>query len=308
LWATDYTVPEPILGHWRGLDIEFLGEDPCIVWEIGGINAAGTGYFPGVPSSIYFWSPNVNGGVAVAIADERNVPFFTNALGNDDATMPLGKPVIGRSQENGYLFVAFAATSGEVWTQTPDSTAYFAGHFMYSTDGGETWTDPEVFTPSDSPLMDWRYVSIVTASPVDGNVITVHMTMQGDTIPASVTNSAGTTMPVAVSAQYYHISTEIIIVGVDDDISAPLEFTLVQNYPNPFNPSTSIKYSLAEQSPVSLKVYDILGNEVATLVNTSQGTGVYEVNFNASNLASGLYFYTLKAGNFTSTKKMMLLK
>ncbi|MCH7773892.1 MAG: T9SS type A sorting domain-containing protein [Bacteroidetes bacterium] len=88
----------------------------------------------------------------------------------------------------------------------------------------------------------------------------------------------------------------------------PITFDLKQNYPNPFNPSTRIAYSLAAQSPVSLKVYDILGSEVATLVNTTQGTGVYEVNFNASNLASGLYFYTLKAGSFTSTKKMMLLK
>jgi hypothetical protein len=160
---------------------------------------------------------------------------------------------------------------------------------------------------SASPLLDWRYPSIAPVLPVaEDATITVHMVMQGDTIPGSNTNAAG--MPVAVSAQYYHISTDILIVGVDDDISAPLEFTLVQNYPNPFNPSTSIKYSLAAQSLVSLKVYDILGSEVATLVNTVQGTGAYEVNFNASNLASGLYFYTLKAGNFTSTKKMMLLK
>jgi hypothetical protein len=309
LWAADYTA-DTILAHWRGIDIEFLGEDPCLVWEIGSVGT-GESFDPAHPSKIYFWSPNINGGVPKILADDSNVPFFTNGTGSQDASMPLGKPVIGRSQENGYLFVAFAATSGEVWTQTADSTAYFAGHFMYSSDGGETWTDPEVFTPSGSPLLDWRYPSIVPSSPVsalDDNVITVHMVMQGDTIPASNVSATIGTMPVAVSAQYYHISTEIILVGVDDDISAPLEFTLVQNYPNPFNPSTSIKYSLAAQSPVTLKVYDILGNEVATLVNTVQGTGVYEVNFNASNLASGLYFYTLKAGNFTSTKKMMLLK
>jgi hypothetical protein len=95
---------------------------------------------------------------------------------------------------------------------------------------------------------------------------------------------------------------------VDDDIIAPGQFALEQNYPNPFNPSTSIKYSLAERSQVSLKIFDILGNEIATLVNADQEIGSYEVSFDASSLSSGLYFYTLKAGDFTSTKKMMLLK
>ena len=98
-----------------------------------------------------------------------------------------------------------------------------------------------------------------------------------------------------------------LATGVEDEIVVN-SFTLEQNYPNPFNPSTSIKYSLAERSAVSLKVYDVLGNEVVTLVNTTQSIGDYDINFDAANLASGLYIYTLKAGSFTSTKKMMLLK
>jgi hypothetical protein len=244
----------------------------------------------------------------MVIADSNNTPWALN-LGTPDVLLPFSRPVIARTAaDNGYLFVAFMASTENVYPSA-DTTSYFAGYFLMSTDGGNTWTTPEKMTPdgSASPLLDWRYPSIAPVLPVaEDATITVHMVMQGDTIPGSNTNAAG--MPVAVSAQYYHISTDILIVGVDDDISAPLEFTLVQNYPNPFNPSTSIKYSLAAQSLVSLKVYDILGSEVATLVNTVQGTGAYEVNFSASNLASGLYFYTLKAGNFTSTKKMMLLK
>jgi hypothetical protein len=98
------------------------------------------------------------------------------------------------------------------------------------------------------------------------------------------------------------------LVGVEDDVNGVTDYSLAQNYPNPFNPTTSISYSLAERSAVSLKVYDVLGNEVATLVNTTQDVGAYDINFDASNLASGLYIYTLKAGSFTSTKKMMLLK
>ena len=312
IWDTDETNPDSMVGPWRGIDIEFLGEEPCAVFEIGVI-ASGEAYYPGYPSAIYFWSPTINSGTPFAIADTTNVPFYTNHRGTTEASLPMGKPCIGRSQMHDYLFVAFTATSGDIWTQTPDSTAYCAGFFLYSTDGGESWTDPEKFTPSETPLMDWRHPAIVPVSPVsstDDDVITIHMTMQGDTIPGSnfYAASGGTTMPLAVSAQYYHFTTEITVVGVGVDNLAVNNFELEQNYPNPFNPVTSIKYSLAENSNVTLKVYDVLGNEVAQLVNTNQNSGQHEIKFNASDLASGLYIYTLRAGTFSSSKKMMLLK
>ena len=88
----------------------------------------------------------------------------------------------------------------------------------------------------------------------------------------------------------------------------PIEYSLNQNYPNPFNPSTKITYSLPQDNFVSLKVYNILGNEVATLVNEQISAGSHEINFNASNLSSGVYYYTLRTGNFVNTKKFMLLK
>ncbi|MHB8851839.1 MAG: T9SS type A sorting domain-containing protein [Ignavibacteriaceae bacterium] len=88
----------------------------------------------------------------------------------------------------------------------------------------------------------------------------------------------------------------------------PMKFELSQNYPNPFNPSTIIKYSVPKGQLVTLKVYNMLGQEVATLVNNQQNAGNYEVTFNADRLASGIYFYTLNAGSFVSTKKMILLK
>ena len=89
-----------------------------------------------------------------------------------------------------------------------------------------------------------------------------------------------------------------------------------QNYPNPFNPSTKIKYTIpnvethrdASLQMVTLKVYDVLGNEVTTLVNEEQSAGNYEVEFNASELSSGIYFYKLQAGIFMETKKMSFLK
>jgi Secretion system C-terminal sorting domain len=98
-------------------------------------------------------------------------------------------------------------------------------------------------------------------------------------------------------------------VGIKSENSiTPTKFILVQNYPNPFNSTTTIDW----QSPISgwqtLKVYDALGNEVATLVNEYKPAGKYEIEFNAANLASGIYYYRLTAGNFSSAKKMILLK
>jgi hypothetical protein len=90
--------------------------------------------------------------------------------------------------------------------------------------------------------------------------------------------------------------------------NTPYEFALVQNYPNPFNPNTVISYSIANQGPVTLKVFNNLGQQVAELVNTVQSAGIYTVNFNASTLSSGVYFYTLRSNDFTATKKMLMIK
>ncbi|MBE0652093.1 MAG: 5'-nucleotidase C-terminal domain-containing protein [Bacteroidales bacterium] len=96
--------------------------------------------------------------------------------------------------------------------------------------------------------------------------------------------------------------------GDDETLSAPVEFALEQNYPNPFNPATSINYSIPEAGNVEMKVYDILGNEVATLVNEVKSPGNYAVDFDASAFASGVYVYTIRANNFVQSKKMILLR
>lgn len=88
----------------------------------------------------------------------------------------------------------------------------------------------------------------------------------------------------------------------------PQEFSLEQNYPNPFNPSTKIKFNLPEANNVKLAIYNALGQEVATLVNNYMSAGSYEFNFDASNLTSGIYFYSVSAGRYSSIKKMMLVK
>ena len=101
-----------------------------------------------------------------------------------------------------------------------------------------------------------------------------------------------------------------IAVGVDDRNKSelPKEFFLLQNYPNPFNPQTKISYSVPKESFITLKVYDLLGREVATLVNEKKPVGEYSVPWNADNVPSGIYFYKLSAGDFIQTKKMILMK
>ena len=88
----------------------------------------------------------------------------------------------------------------------------------------------------------------------------------------------------------------------------PENFLLYQNFPNPFNPLTTIKYAIPSISFVALAIYDILGNLVAELVHKEQSAGYYNINFDASSLPSGVYFYRLECGNYISTKKLILLK
>ena len=138
-------------------------------------------------------------------------------------------------------------------------------------------------------------------------------TPDGNTVYVSTTILGG-------SSTNPHSYLYAIVAGdTTTDVAAssevPLEFELFQNYPNPFNPTTTIKFSVESASGrtgdparVTLKVYDVLGRDVATLVNDNLPPGSYEVTFNAEGLASGVYFYRLRAGEFTHTKRMVLMK
>ena len=111
-----------------------------------------------------------------------------------------------------------------------------------------------------------------------------------------------TTVPVYIS---------VTVTGsekVHDLKVLPPRYGIDQNYPNPFNPTSTIKYTLPKESHITFIIYDILGREIATLVNETQEAGYKSVQFNASNLASGIYFYRLQAGAFTETKKLLLIR
>ena len=104
------------------------------------------------------------------------------------------------------------------------------------------------------------------------------------------------------------LQVDIVSNGNNSNINLPKDFKLHQNYPNPFNPNTKIKYEIPTKSFVSLKVFDILGREVSTLINKELNGGVYEIDFNGSNLSSGVYFYKLTTEKFTDIKRMILIK
>lgn len=98
------------------------------------------------------------------------------------------------------------------------------------------------------------------------------------------------------------------ITNLEDDFNPPSEYQLNQNHPNPFNPTTTISYTMPMTGIVSLKIFNVLGKEIATLVNETKSAGNYSINFNAGGLSSGVYFYRLTTDNFTSTKKLILMK
>jgi hypothetical protein len=131
----------------------------------------------------------------------------------------------------------------------------------------------------------------------------------GDSITVAIAVVAGNGAAgiIAASKEAY---AKYVLVGVQEPTieTVPKDFALDQNYPNPFNPSTTIAFDIPRQSHVSLKVYNILGQEVAALVNEVRAAGRYREQWNANNAASGIYFYSIRAGSFTETRKMMLVK
>jgi hypothetical protein len=123
--------------------------------------------------------------------------------------------------------------------------------------------------------------------------------------PGTYTVNAGFKNP---SKKWDSVMVNISLTDIGENHTNPNAFKLYDNYPNPFNPSTTLRYSIPEASFTTIKIYDALGNEVSSLVNETKTAGTYEVEFNATDLSSGIYYYSLQAGSFIETKKMILMK
>ena len=130
----------------------------------------------------------------------------------------------------------------------------------------------------------------------------------------SIRSAAGQAITGKTENEEYNCNTgfvyyDIYVTGIEDLMQLiPKKFELYQNYPNPFNPSTTIKYALPKASTVKITLYNILGQRIAVLLNQKKGAGYYTMQFNASGLASGMYFYHMQAGNFNKVKRMIVIK
>jgi hypothetical protein len=217
------------------------------------------------------------------------------------------------------------------YTLPTDDIGYFydiggpSGYYNYNMDDVTTIM-PE--NSSDSLSVSFNHFSTTDFNDYleiyDGNSVTAPLlgTFSGNTNPGTIspssTNTSGSLTFRFVSNNTWNnsgwgavIKSTQGVTGVEEDQNnneIPSIFALEQNYPNPFNPTTNIKYSLPKSSFVELKVYDVLGNEVATLVNEEQSAGVYRADFDASELTSGVYIASISAGNFSNAIKMILMR
>ncbi len=259
---------------------------------------------------------------------------------NKDIISSFNKTIFTQSS-NGYFLAQgdlwqtkdTAKTWNIIYQQTPGAQGYsfdfidslrgwmhfWAGNIGKTTDGGKTWKLSPI--PYMNQVLDIKFAdkNHGIAIGYEGSIFATSDGGETWFNEQSYTNLPYTTISsiTSVSTVEYWIAGDgwnilhkkIILVSVKSEETGIVQsFSLSQNYPNPFNPTTTINYQLPANSFTTLKVYDVLGREVAVLVNEFRTTGYYSTSFDASKLSSGIYFYTIKAGSFVSTKKMLLLR
>ncbi|HAX48164.1 MAG TPA: T9SS type A sorting domain-containing protein [Ignavibacteria bacterium] len=205
---------------------------------------------------------------------------------NDVTTNNQYWPMI-QCDNNGNLYVIYYDTRG--------GSSAINAYIAYSTNAGNTWVNQLMSDSSftqQQPNSDVRFGDYISIDAFDGKVIPV-WTDQRKGYPDQEIYSANLSGLIAVSP----VSSEI-----------PLRFSLRQNYPNPFNPVTKIRFELPVTSLTNITIYDALGREIKMIFSQTLGAGVYETTFDASNLTSGVYFYKITAGDFSETKKMLIVK
>ena len=256
----------------------------------------------------------------------------------DFDNIPIGTPLPIDQTVNG-ITAHFSATAPGYSIQNADVLGFtppgFAGHIIYPNSINladlfisfdQTITDFSIMYSVQELACDTSATMRVTAY-MNGNFVGTNIkvatfpgTWPVDTLTCSFPQGFDSVVvhydsPPPPSCQDYgtifmadNMQVTAFIVNVASEGGLPEMFALQQNYPNPFNPSTTISYQLPTQSNVTLKVFDVLGREVATLVNSVEQPGNKSVNFSANNLVSGVYYYRLQAGNFIETKKLVLVR
>lgn len=293
------------LGCIRGVSITYKGNAPAVAFETVKQTQEGS-FFPGLPAKIRFWSntlPGSDPNRSIVIADTTRVGYHPY-VGVNDVLSSLGRPNIGVSSDGAALFVAFMVPSDNVGGAA-DTTTFGDIWLAASNDGGLTWPQLGRLNPA-TPIKDWRYVSVSKWNDKVGTDFYCNMVALRGSIPGSYVNGVGNGES---NEEYWSLRAKVTFTSINTvSTEIPSKYSLSQNYPNPFNPTTNIKFAVAKAGFVSLKVYDLSGKEVASLVNDNLAAGTYNYSFDGVKLSSGIYFYTIRANDFSETKKMMLIK
>lgn len=244
-----------------------------------------------------------NGGTPVVVTQVSDIPggitSMVTAMGNASG---LDWPTIAVTADGNHVMTGYSVC---MQADTLNGFNSFDLYYSVSPTSALSFSEPRMIT---SGMDDERYISFNNTTTLDGGSNEIMaMTYQKDPQPGSC--AFNDNAPVSKNRLIYREieNPQTSIHNVSGEI--PGSFRLLQNYPNPFNPTTMIRFELPNNVNVSLKVYDITGKEVATLINNQiLSAGTKEFDFNGANLGSGIYFYTLKAGDFTQTKKMLLVK
>jgi Secretion system C-terminal sorting domain len=251
-------------------------------------------------------STAINGGTdPVVIADWHNITILGdtslyNQIVNFQVNSALlSHPSVGFSQDGSTIWVAYSVIQIEHCVGYLQEFNYFDVYVQKSTDGGLTWSTPQ--NVSNTTNEDEMYPDVAEVNNKNNYPYLIY---QWNAIPGCHAFTNNQTVGIC-----YEIFKSTVIGVKNISSEVPASFSLKQNYPNPFNPTTKIRFDISKTSNVTLKVYNINGQEVAVLLNNENiNPGTKEVEFDGVNLASGVYFYTLRTGDFNATKKMILIK
>jgi hypothetical protein len=286
----------------RGIDCSYDENTPNVVFEVNKWNHNQGSWSPGEPSKIYFWSPAINGGSPVLVDSADGITGNSSHIYTS-----VCRPVIGYSNPDGLTYIAYH--KARIDTNEAGEN-YFDVMIAFSTNSGANWSSPQKVTNQAGYLLDNKYVSISNKNRIIGNTAEVHLLFQQDTIPGLNVPPSNTTM-----AKMIYAKLTMPLIGIEQlNTGVPEEIILKQNYPNPFNPVTQIEFSVPKTSYVKLKIYNSIGELVTIAAEGSFAPGSYKADFDATNLASGVYYYVMEyfenatgiVGTFSG--KMVLMK